>query len=261
MLLLLGYAYDVFNLGYSPWEVEGTAFPDYTFYSSVFNYAAGTYGGVVGGNHGKYGLRVKFFTSGSMPMTDENGDSLGTFSANFLALDGTYIVKFRGFTLKVGPSVRYASLSPQIRGVALASVLQATRTFPMDWGYARAYATVDGVGYELLPVGLRRSMTDFRAYAGGEVRYSHVVAQAHASYYSVGGPAFSIAFGVEYDLLRFKVGYDSHYSSLYGGYGRDRIAGTFFLFGLTYRNFHFTYTYNPLGVLGDRHILGIAYSK
>ncbi len=261
MLLIVGYAYDVFNLGYSPWEIEGRAFPDYTFYSAVYNYAAGTYGGVAGGNYRLYGARVKFFTSGSMAMTDENGDSLGTFSSNFVAFDGTYTLSVRGFTLKVGPSIRYVSLSPQVRGVALATVLSAERTFPKDWGYVRTYATLDGVGYEVLPVGLKRTRTDFRGYAGGEVRYSHMVAQAQASYYSVGGAAFSVASGLEYDLFRLKVGYDSHFSSLYGGYGKDRIAGMFFLFGLNYRNFAFTYAYNPLGLFGDRHVIGIAYSK
>ncbi|GEM_PF-1032883 len=261
MLLMVSYAYDIFNLGYSPWEIEGKAFPNFTFYSAGYNYASGTYGGVVGGNHRRYGVRVKFFTSGSMAMTDENGDSLGTFSANFVSVDGTYTVKVRGFTLKVGPSVRYASLSPQVRGVAVATVLSAGRSFPKDWGYLRTYATLDGIGYEVLPVGLRRSRTDFRGYVGGEVRYSHVVAQAQASYYSVGGPSFSVASGLEYDLFRFKVGYNSHFSSLYGGYGRDRIAGMFFIFGLNYRSFAFTYAYNPLGLLGDRHVIGVAYSK
>ncbi len=261
MLLLIGYAYDVFNFGYSPWEIEGRAFPDYTFYSSVFNYAAGTYGGSLGGNYNRYGMRLKFFTSGTMAHTDENGDSLGVFTANFVALDGLYALTIRGFNLKVGPSLRYVSLSPEFRGVALAAVASAERSVRKEWGYLKGYAVIDGVGYEVLPVGPYRTRTSFRAYAGGEARYSHVVGQLQGAYYSVGGPAVSFAFGLEYPLLRFKVGYDSHYSSLYGGYGRDRIAGMYFLLGINYRNFTFAYTYNPLGLFGDRHVIGLAYVR
>ncbi len=261
MLLILGYAYDIFNMGYSPWEMEGIAQPDYTFYSSVFNYAAGTYGGVLGGNYREYGARLKFFTSGSMTMTDENGDSIGVFSSNFVALDGLYAFSFRDVKVKAGPSLRYASLSPKIRGIAVAVVLYAYRDFTKDWGYFNVYASVDGVGYEALPVGLKRTPTSFRAYAGGKVRYSHLVGRIQGGYYSVGGPAISGSVGLEYDLLQFRVGYDSHYASLYGGYGRDRIAGSYFLIGLNYRNFTFSYAYNPLGLFGDRHVVGIAYNR
>jgi len=239
MLLIIGYAYDIFNLGFSPWEIEGVAQPDYTFYSSVFNYAAGTYGGVLGGNYGKYGVRVKFFTSGSMTMTDENGDSIGVFSSNFVALDGFYSFPFRDVKVKVGPSLRYASLSPKVRGIALAIVLYAHRDFIRDWGYFNVYAAVDGVGYEALPVGLKRTPTSFKAYAGGKVRYSHLVGRIQGGYYTVGGPSVSG----------------------YGGYGRDRIAGSYFLIGLNYRNFTFSYAYNPLGLFGDRHVVGIAYNR
>ncbi|NPA79902.1 MAG: hypothetical protein GXO29_02475 [Thermotogae bacterium] len=259
MLLLVGYAYDIFNLGFSPWELEGRAFPDYTFYSAVFNYAAGTYGGVVGGNYGSFGGRMKFFTSGNMDMTDEEGNVVGSFTSNFVSLGGLYGTTFKGFSVRGGLSLLYVSLSPQSRGIALGLLGDARRRFPKEWGHWDVWATLDGLGYEVVPAGLYRTLTSFRAYAGAGVKFHRLISYLQAAYYYVGGPALMLGAGLDYGLLRVLVGYDSHYSDLYGGYGRDRLAGTYFSFSLSYNRFHFSYAYNPMGLLGDRHILGVAY--
>ncbi|NPB02907.1 MAG: hypothetical protein GXO39_00630 [Thermotogae bacterium] len=260
MLLLFSYAYDVFNGDFSPWELEGYVFPNMRFYTSVFNYAAGSYGGIIGGSYSSYRLRSKFFTSGGMLQTDEKGNVVGSFSSNFVSLDGAHTLDFNGWRIAAGLSLRYVSLSPQSRGVALGVVANFQRTFKTDWGGWNFRGSIDGLGYELLPVGLRRTLTSFKAMGGADLSFQRLFAYVQGRYYYVGGKAYVLGLGLDYGTLRFGIGYNSHYAHLYGGYGRDRLAGTHFGFTLRYRRIVFSYVYNPLGLFGDRHILAVAYT-
>ncbi|RKX71045.1 hypothetical protein DRP53_02905 [candidate division WOR-3 bacterium] len=54
------------------------------FSTSVVQYLAGTYFGLISYQYHPYGIAVEYFNSGSMKKTDEDGHELGTFMAQFL---------------------------------------------------------------------------------------------------------------------------------------------------------------------------------
>ena len=257
MIWVVSYAYEVFNVEHSPWDFVREPFPEYRFSSSAYNYVAGSYGGTVGGQHlGIYG-KVRFFSSGSMVMADEKGDSIGTFSSNFLEFSLGRSFNRGDLGIKPALSLRYVSLSPGSRGLALSLTLFAQAEISLLRTKGALFALLDGLGYEVMPVGVGRTVQPFRGYVGLRTGVKPFVLQVGGEYRRVGGISGMFALSFQRNVWGIKLGYDTRYSGLYGGYGRDRLAGSFLGLSLRVKGFGFEYIYNPLGLFGDRHMLAL----
>jgi len=254
---MFAFAYDVFLGDFSLYSLK-SHIPKGEIYTSAYNFVAGSFGGELGGEmRGIFG-NLKFFSSGNMERTDEDGQVLGSFSSNFIKLSGGREFKVRNFYGILGLGLSYVSLDQKNVGLG-ASLFSRIFTIREFKGFnVEGYLLLDNVGYEMEPIGLSRGILPYKVSLGGKVfgdRSSVLLEIGRyymGNYVKVGGE-----LGV--NILNLGFSFDSKLRNLNGGYGLDFLSGLSILGGVGYRNIKFEYSYTFMGLFGSRNIFQISY--
>lgn len=205
------------------------------------------------------GFGASFLNSGSMTKTDSQGNELGTFSTNHLAL----LISKRKV---IGPRLDGgANLKLLYQGIdtknsfALAFDLGALYKPPFP--SLSVGASIRNLGYEIKPFIDKRFLLPVQLDLGASYKILGIKVGAGAVF-SIDYP-IAVSFAGEYRVLPMMtlgIGYTSKGKELSTGSGEDIING--FSFAASFKIFKVSlqYVFTPFGKLGDIHRIGTVLS-
>jgi len=255
---MFALSYDVFLNEFSLYSLKSQV-PIREIYSSAYNFAAGSFGGELGGGiKGMFGS-LKFFSSGSMERTDEYGNTLGSFSSNFIKLSGGTDFKFGNFNGKFGLGISYVSLDPKNIGLGANLFSRISTTWEIKNLNVEGYLLSDNIGYEIKPVGLKRGVLPYEVSLGGRVTGGRFSTLVEIGRYYLGN---RVKVGGETGINSLSLGFsfDSRLRSLNGGYGFDFLSGLSIFGEMEYKKLKFGYSYTFMGLFGSRNLFQISYT-
>ncbi len=254
---MFALAYDVFLNEFSVYSLK-SQLPKGEIYTSAYGFAVGSFGGEIGGEKKGIFGNLKFFSSGRMERTDDEGNTLGNFSSNFIKLTGGRNFEFGRFYALFGLGIIYVSLDP--KNVGIGSSLFSKISASGKWKNLNfeGYILLDNFGYELKPVGLNSELLPYRVSLGGRAVGNMFSTFIEIGRYYAGNSA---RFGGEMvlNILSLGFSFDSRLRELNGGYGFDFLSGISFFGELAYRNLKFGYSYTFMGLFGSRNTVQLSY--
>ncbi|EJF05856.1 hypothetical protein ThvES_00020810 [Thiovulum sp. ES] len=254
---MFAFAYDVFLTEFSLYSLK-SQMPSGEVYTSAYNFAAGSFGGEIGGEiRGNFGS-LKFFSSGSMERTDDSGNTLGSFSSNFMKLSGGKRLKFGNFDGFLGLGISYVSLDPKNVGIGASLLSRLYATGRIKDLNLEGYLMLDNAGYEIKAVGSRREILPYRVSFGGRAVGDKFSAFLELGRYYMGN-FFKLGGEMGINVLNLGFLYDSRLRSLNGGYGTDFLSGLSIFGELGYKRIKFGYSYTFMGLFGSRNLLQLSY--
>ena len=208
------------------------------------------------GNHA-FGAGVQYFSAGSIPETDENNTSLGSYSPYDLATSLGYAYQFSENGLAVGVVAKY------IRS----KIIDSANAFAVDFGAQTrwygdrlrlAFTTVNlgskmkfDQDSESLPLALRCGSA-FRITRHWLASFDLISPKDNATYAALGTEySWFVRDGIS---LAGRMGYNSLTAGDISGF-----TGVSFGFGLAYQTISFDYALLPYGGLGITHRISLSF--
>ncbi len=202
VVVSLAAAYDIFLLPYSVSDIYSEYHAGERLSTSGFNWAAGMYGGqLVGEVRGYYG-EIRFFSSGKMEETDENGNVIDEFYSNFIRLKAGKHFSLGRYRLILGGGFMYIGLAPRERALSPFIYFYGFRDINFKKAALEIFSLLDNLGYEALPIGLSRDVLPIRFSSGMKIKGNRFSGLAEVSYFSVGGISGKVGGDISINILK-----------------------------------------------------------
>ncbi|MEO0139406.1 MAG: hypothetical protein ABIL16_04470 [candidate division WOR-3 bacterium] len=259
LIISFAVAYDIFLNDFSVFSLKAEYYKPSYAYSSGYNWVAGMFGGEVGGEYKGFWGNLRFFSSGNMDLTNDQGEVIGKFSSNFVRFSAGKIFDFKQYRIVSGVGLGYIGLAPNETGLGINIYILASRYWELKAFKNEVYAIVDNLGYEVFPIGVLRDVLPFRLSLGDRIYNDRFYGFLEINGYSSSGFSFKLGGQLGINILNLGFAYDSRYRWLNGGYGLDFLSGLSLFGGLEYKSITFDYSYTFLGLFGSKNTLQIGY--
>lgn len=248
---------------YSPAHVGTT--PGQRAHLGYLNYAAGIHIGSLAytqpvGREAGLGLGIVYLNSGTMKLTNDRGEQLGTFSSSYADLNVSGALKpMDKLTVGLGLQGLYASIDTFF-SLAFAGNVGAVYELPVNG--LRAGLAVQNLGIQARAFGTERDPMPLDYGVGLSYQPNSAVGLA-LDVHKPSDNGVGVRAGVEgwiADVLALRLGYNSAGEDLKAGGGGDVLAGITTGIGVRYRGYQIDYCFVPMVLLGAAHRISLSFS-
>ena len=231
--------------------------PSVRYAFSGTSYLADVKYGTLAGQFREMTIGLMFINSGEMAKFDENGMNLGSFSANFIDLKvGKSVFSQKGIRFGASIGLLYQGIDGDA-AVTLAADIGAQYR-PL--GGLTVGAALRNLGFEVKSFGNDKFLPPILLDLGATYKVSSGFLVSGGLEFCADYP-IAVSLGTKFSLMRYldlAVGFNSKGKDWRMGKEKDILAGLNFGFSVHVSKFDLSYSFTPMGSIGNIHRIAVA---